>query len=358
MAIPEKIEQRNSPKGYMPQKKVVFLLGIMPRSGTNFLFNLLCAHPEISYSVRNREDFLLENAHHLEAFAQSVYNSWDKLWDKQSENPDNTILKALGAGLERFLLADAGTIGESKFAYIKEDDYDVAHRQQEPKVILARTPSVRNLRLLPQLTNAKALITIRDGRSVIESGMRSFGWLFEDAAQNWKEGANAILSAAPKSDQIRTVRFEDLINDQANQLREIFQYLEVDPELYDYGLDLPVIGSSTHFDPKTGMNWGATKKSQSFDPLNRWRHWSRANHERFNWVAGNQSEQLGYSLQAGGGWHWIVYNRLLDIVIPVRRLARRLIRKFLPLPIRERILWRRGEKYRAARAKQKTLESV
>ena len=62
--------------------------------------------------------------------------------------------------------------------------------------------------------------------------------------------------------------------------------------------------------------------SVAFDPIARFRHWSRWQHARFNWLAGDALRLLGYEPQATpADATEQAWNRLLDLVYgPAHRL--------------------------------------
>ena len=83
---------------------------------------------------------------------------------------------------------------------------------------MTKSPSVRHLdRFFAFFPRARLLILVRDGRSVVQSAMDTFGWDFERACRAWAEAANTIdrfqQSESARADRWRIVRYEDLIDD-------------------------------------------------------------------------------------------------------------------------------------------------
>ena len=93
-----------------------YVLGITGRSGMNFLANLVWAHRDCSNVDQLYEDYFLAEPHRLTGFAS-----------------DPTASPAV-----------------------------------------AKTPSIKNLELLNVMPIGKSVVIVRDGRAVVESGMRSF----------------------------------------------------------------------------------------------------------------------------------------------------------------------------------------
>ena len=84
------------------------------------------------------------------------------------------------------------------------------------------------------------------------------------------------------------VRYEDLHTQTEAEMRKILSFLCLDVSKYDFqtALNLPVVGSSTFKRPAGKVQWIPVMKTEEFDPLARASDWTRAMHERFNWIAG------------------------------------------------------------------------
>jgi hypothetical protein len=80
-------------------------------------------------------------------------------------------------------------------------------------------------------------------------------------------------------------------------------------------VNLPVRGSSEFHGKKENIHWDPVKKTPDFNPLQRWSHWGRALHERFNWISGRYLVQFGYEEKryATNQRLWVVRNKTLDI---------------------------------------------
>ena len=255
----------------------IFLLGIMHRSGTNFLAQLLEQHPRIGRGPVP-EDFLVAKLSALELYLRRVTGEWNPRWPVNDRSLD--LRKALGAGLSAFATLQAAR-GET--------------------YALARTPSVGGLAFVRQfLPDAHLIILLRDGRAVIESGRRSFGWNFDDAARRWDASARMIrnfISEDPHPARTILVRYEDLVSRRDEEVERILGFLKLNPaELSDDALtNTPVIGSS---DLKSAGNeavhWEPAQ-FEDFRPLERFATWTKSERLRFDWLAGEMLEAFGYS---------------------------------------------------------------
>ena len=73
------------------------------------------------------------------------------------------------------------------------------------------------------------------------------------------------------------------------------------------------------------MHWLPVRKTAEFDPLARAAGWDRAQHERFNWLAGKELEQLGYTPKRypDKRWLWAAWTRALDLKQGWKTLVKR-----------------------------------
>ena len=200
-------------------------------------------------------------------------------------------------------------------------------------VLVTKTPDVTNLHLFFRIfPDADLLVLVRDGRSVVESAMKTFYRSFAQEARQWAKRAEEIRRfAASESNSGRRymiVRYEDLYANTEAELRKVMLFLRLDPVLYDFAraMNLFVRGSSSlrregaewkQSFIAPGIHWNAVPKTADFSPVERWSHWSRTKHERFNWIAGKYLAPFGYEMKSyrGNVWLWKTWNLLLDILL-------------------------------------------
>ena len=290
----------------------IFIVGIMPRSGTNYLWDLLCAHPGCAPAREPiREDFFLQESDHLVAFMEGVRRWWDERWGVFPADLMASFRRSLGDGLISFLRADPS------------------------RRLVTKTPSVTRLaRFFSFFPQARLIILIRDGRSVVQSAMTTFGWNFDRAAREWAAAADEIRSFQSHHrhlpDRYMTVRYEDLIEDVEGSLRGMFRFLDLKETGYDFEMagSMPVRGSSFYLGPgHDSVHWEPVEKGPDFAPKERWRSWSTAMHLRFEWIAGEQLRSLGYrSLVPPIARPLdVIQHRVLDSVWHVDQVARTLV---------------------------------
>ncbi|MDP9022179.1 MAG: sulfotransferase [Actinomycetota bacterium] len=293
-----------------PTSAPIFIHGILPRSGTNFLWDLLLVHPDCAPAVEPvREDLFLEHCHHLTAFIADVQAAWDPMWGEFSAELPRRLHAALGEGLLSFL------------------------RYDRDRRLVTKSPSVRHLdRFFDFFPTARLLVLVRDGRSVTQSCMDTFGWPFERAARAWVDAAAEIdrfRDARPDpTDQWRLVRYEDLVDDLDRQLPELLRFLGLDLATYDLDAAraLPVRGSSAFFGRgRSSVHWDPVDKDSRFAPTQRWHHWNRDQLERFAWIAGTHLRSFGYDAEPmpSAVLTTRARHRLLDLRWATRQAVRR-----------------------------------
>lgn len=258
----------------------IFILGILPRSGTNHLWDLLHLHPAcVPARAPIREDLFLEHSDHLATFVTAVRSSWDPNWGAFPDDLARKLSGSLGDGLISFL--SDGRDGR----------------------LLTKSPSVHHIdRFFTFFPDARLVILVRDGRSVTQSCMATFGWAFERGARSWAAAADEIRRFTSDGHgeyqgRYLVVRYEDLVQDLHGSLGPVLRFLELDEKDFDFKAaeELPVRGSSTYFGPDHGsVHWDPVPRREDFDPIERWRSWDREQHERFEWIAGDQLRHFGY----------------------------------------------------------------
>jgi protein-tyrosine sulfotransferase len=288
----------------------IFILGILPRSGTNYLWDLLCLHPACAPARSPvREDLFLENSDHLVDFVGAVQAAWDPRWGQFPDDLGEQLHHALGEGLLSFL------------------------REDGARRLLTKSPSVHHIdRFFTFFPRGRLLILVRDGRSVTQSCMATFGWDFERAARSWATAADEIHRFASvhqgEDGRYLIIRYEDLIDDLRGSLVSILRFLELDENDFDFGAaaDLPVRGSSAYFGPRhESVHWNPVPRNSEFDPRERWRSWTPQMHERFAWIAGEQLRHFGYGdlAERPRTPFWIGRHRVRDLRWRSRVVGRR-----------------------------------
>jgi hypothetical protein len=262
----------------------VLILGLTPRTGTNYLWDLLCMHTDCAPGREPiREDLFLNSADKLMGYVESVRSGWDPAWGAVDEDVVAQLCASLGRALLHFLTVDTN------------------------RRLVTKNPSVANIRhVFTLFPDAQVILLVRDGRAVVESCMRTFGWDFDLACRRWAGAATEALEFLGDRDSndpcVRLVQYEDLVADPQTSLRKLLSFLQLNQDCYDFTAAelLPVRGSSVFLGGRHDVHWEPVERTAAFDPLHRWEHWDRDARKRFAWLAGSQQSALGYDLDAPG----------------------------------------------------------
>jgi hypothetical protein len=287
--------------------KAIILLSACPRSGSNYLENLLALHPQCRKS-KVPEDFFLANSETLLNFCRSVADSWDDWWLQRLGGPSRLAMH-IGTALLRF--ADPGPEEEGPVSEFR---------------LMLRSPTTEGIAAATTLfPDAKVLVLVRDGPPTVESGRRSFGWPYEEAMLAWRQSVRRVLSFLASADgaHCQLIRFEDLTADPAREIARVIAFLGLDPALYPFDRvdEVPVLGSSS-FGRTDGeaVHWRPVPKDSSFDPLARAQSWPAHRLARFAWLAGAEQCKLGYLVHPLSPMGRI-WNMVLDGIYGLRRIA-------------------------------------
>jgi hypothetical protein len=307
----------------------IFILGMRPRSGTHFLANLLCQHRDCVKSPI-AEDSLLVSANLLAQYVSRVNAQWALVNGKPLAGYDELLRHCIGEGLVSFL-REIQIRGEAERVR-KFGKKPTAG--QVPKRLVTKTPLIDNLEYFFHFfPRAHLLVLVRDGRAVVESNVRSFACDPESEMRAWAAAADKLAQFEAEyhdaRDRYLIVRFEDLHSRTEAEMRRILAFLGLSTVEYSFesALNLPVVGSSTFKRPPGNVRWLPVKKTPDFDPLARASEWTRANHERFNRLAGKQLVRLGYTetLYSRNNRPWTIWNKAMDLKWLAEQMSRRLL---------------------------------
>jgi len=313
------------------QTNFVFILGIMPRSGTHYLMSLLCLHPDCVQSIIP-EDGLVTMSNILMQYVVRNTLQWQLTGDFPEIEADRLLTEELGKGLISFLQRAGSRTNE-----VLERE-----RANGVKYLVTKTPNVKNLKNFFKLfPKEKLLILVRDGRDVVESNHLSFKYSREKATREWAKAAQDISRMQQKWNkegrEFLVVKYEELYQNTESEMKKILFFLGLEVLKYDFdkALDVQVIGSSV-FQRDGEVSWQPLKKTKEFNPLSRSAGWSRLQHERFNWLASNELKLLGYEpvVFKSSNFLIVLKNYLSDVVYAISVWAKKIKKYTL-------FIWRR-----------------
>jgi protein-tyrosine sulfotransferase len=255
----------------------VIIHGIMPRSGTVYVGELLRLHPD------------------LQAYPRDLF-----------EAPMLQVSDAINRVQRRFLRAyrhNSDKISDDEFLALFATAF-IAHLYSEvpeESRILLKVPGVHYLhRFFKAFPLENLLVVIRDGRDVVESTRRTWPQLgFPSICRRWRRSADMVLACdkhfAKKESGYWLARFEDAVNDPVAFVREVCIRFNLDESTYPFGKisDIPVRGSSS-LGVQKSVTWNPIEKPTTFTPERRWVNWSRRKKRIFKRIAGRALIDLGY----------------------------------------------------------------
>lgn len=259
----------------------ILVLGVMPRSGTNFIHDLIGLHPDVKADPGRIWEFPLL---HAARGATAFMDDFISLFPRNADVTSRWDAMALLAG-----------------AWLREHQVEAGSKH-----IMHKSPHVQNLSIAPHIfPEVKIILCLRDGRDVVDSSLKTFSrWslsrkTFSQLAKEWQLSAEAILafdeSGAAAHPDVLVVRYEEAVSDPKTLVKRILHHTGLKPENYDFSKieALPVRGSSRS-DTSDDQRWKPAEKTADFKPVNRWASWSARRKQRFSRIAGHTLESAGY----------------------------------------------------------------
>jgi hypothetical protein len=245
--LPEDIlaELRDKPVAVKPR---LFFLRGHPRSGTNWVGNLLNLHPRVSCT----------GEYHFETIYHAMNRTLTLPWQLSSLEPvsaeiraafEELVRRGVAVGCDRFRPGAVWhgdrtprdlqpLVADGRYIWIVRDGRDVAvswtiHQiRRGRKVISTSIPAPANKHLLGLVEPFAANPTLFDEQP--ELLLSDEAWVRE-LARSWRDRLESDLVAAaeienPKSDsRLLRMRYEELHTDPGTQQERLYRFLELDP---------------------------------------------------------------------------------------------------------------------------------
>ena len=205
------------------------------------------------------------------------------------------------------------------------------------KPLIRSSPTRRALenlnRFLDVFPESPLLLLVRDGRAVVESGIRTFGWDFQSATYRWAQAASSLIEfdRAETGRPYLIVRYEDLLDDLKTEMARVLQFIGLDVESCDFvkAKSLWVRGSLDLATSPDGVHWRLIERTTDFEPTERWKPRSEDRRERSSWIAGAQLRHFGYEGSVDSfDARWRTRQRVLDLRSGMARRLRSTLRRF------------------------------
>ncbi|MCA8977992.1 MAG: sulfotransferase [Planctomycetes bacterium] len=255
----------------------LFVFGVMPRSGSQFVTNLLALHPHLRRHPRDIWEIPLltqsASMHRMtEAFFERYHFNRERLGD-------SGLCALLGTAFAAYLQAAA-----------------------PGQRILMTQPSTDYLdHFFAYFPQEHLLLLMRDGRDVVSSVVKTWPqWDFSAAAKDWANNAQMMLRTRDlllsQQRPVHYCTYEAATADSEAFVRGVCLALQLDPEVYPFekiATNVLVKGSS-EFEGSNADRWKADAKPAHFKPVGRWLAWSAEQKAIFKDIAGETLIACGY----------------------------------------------------------------
>lgn len=259
------------------QRPAIFIHGIMPRSGTVYVGQLLRLHPDLHGLPRDLWElpvlqlspgFLQLRRRFLEIYEQNA----DKMGSYD-------FLTVFGQGMLQYL--EAATPPDKR--------------------MLLKVPGVQYLHYFPVMFPGQhLLVLVRDGRDVARSTVKTWPMiLFPFACRRWKRAAEMVVAYHKRHQDQPTgywlARFEDAVLDPEGFVEEACRRFGLDVSRYPFErIDEIRVRGSSQLGQGRRVTWDPKVKPPDFMPMGYWRRWSRWRKWTFKRIAGQALMSLGY----------------------------------------------------------------
>jgi protein-tyrosine sulfotransferase len=261
------------------REPAIFIQGIMPRSGTVYVGELLRRHPDLyAFPYQLWEIPALQMTEEVIRLQKKFLQAYKPNRDKLGEYD---FLPLFGASLLAYL-------------------YQPIPPGQR---LLTKMPSVQYLsHFFSMFPHENLLILVRDGRDLVHSTLRTWPHLnFIQVCLRWNRSAQAVLNtcnylAAQQARGYWLARYEAALSDPESFVHEACLQLGLDEERYPYEeiKNVRVIGSSKLESQQQKVTWKHLKKPDNFRPTEYWKKWSALKKAIFKLIAGRSLMELGY----------------------------------------------------------------
>ncbi len=256
----------------------IFLLGVTPYTGINYLSDLLLGHPGLEAPGVLAQDHIMENAHLLLEYAEKTCTRWKGLpWFNEPEEWRGVLVRHLSQSILELLAAQSS--GSRR--------------------LVVQTTAAHNIETLLQVfPGASVVILVRDGRDEVASALRaSPDQRYDVSIRQWAEAARSVrhfmhVSAGLKGKSWDLVKFEELMEEPGAVVASLFRFLEIDPGLYAWEhIEQKSVGLQ-HSINKQEVRQGHLKKCA-------WTDWGWYRKRVFKGIAGQELVNFGYASDQG-----------------------------------------------------------
>ena len=254
----------------------ILVLGVMPRSGTNFVRDLLAKHPDICADPGKLFEFPLL---HAASDSVALTKRFVSYFPRNGE-----------------VMGDYDMLARLAGSWLRELQDEAGDRR-----ILLKCPHVQYLPLAPLIfPDADLVLCVRDGRDVVESSQKTFSRgltrkTFTQLAHEWQLATEAAYATAAQHDPATLLKYEEVHARPVATMQMLVERLGLNADTYPFTEveRMPVRGSSAST-KQDNTRWQPEEKTADFQPVGRWQAWKPAQMARFDKIAGETLARAGY----------------------------------------------------------------
>jgi len=262
----------------MERGPALIIHGVMPRSGTVYVGELLRLHPD------------------LHAYPK-------QLW----ETPFLQLTENIFGVQNKFFLGhrhNVGKLGERDFLPLFASSFISYLHLLVPgdKRMLLKVPNVKYLsHFFTAFPYEHLLVLVRDGRDVVQSTINTWPQLrFSFVCQRWNRSAKMVLAChehfSRMSEGYWLARFENAVHDPETFVKKACKSFCLDESRYPFeNIETISIHGSSSLRHQGEVNWEPVTKPKAFNPTGHWQEWSTGKKRTFKRIAGKTLIDLGYS---------------------------------------------------------------
>jgi len=264
-------------------RPAILLHGILPRSGTVYVGELLRLHPQLfAYPEDIWELPFLQQAGRVIEIQRNFLNTYEQNKRKIGEHD---FLPLFGSSLIGYL------------------------HQNVPsgKQLLMKVPSVQFLsKFYHMFPFENLLIVVRDGRDVVHSTLKTWPQLrFWMVCMRWRRAAAMVVACEKvfqeQNRSFLSIRFEDAVKQPSEIARRVFEKFDLDVRDFPYDrVDALSVRGASSLHSVGRVSWNPLERPPEFDPIGHWQSWGPVRKWLFKVIANKELVALGY--ESGRGW--------------------------------------------------------
>lgn len=252
--------------------------GIMPRSGTVYVGELLRLHPDLhAYPNQIWELPFLQRAEDMAKLEQDFLWAYEQNMGKIGEGDFAALF---GAAFVRYL-----------YGWVPEG-----------KRMLLKVPSVAYLsQFFNVFPHEHLLVLIRDGRDVVHSTVKTWPQItFGMACRRWKRSAQMVLACDQRfkaeGRPYFKAQFGHAVRDPETFVKKVCDRFQLDVAKYPFERigEIGVRGSAA-LSQEGQVAWAPVEPPKGFNPVGRWQDWPWRRKWLFKRIAGRELMALGYA---------------------------------------------------------------